>query len=72
MVLVTLNDNVSKSRGKFLFFTIIGFSSQEKMKIKGISSLKNNIIKASIEDLDNPDYDSISNIINENLLKKFK
>ena len=42
------------------------------LKIKGISSLKNNIIKASIEDLDNPDYDSISNIINENLLKKFK
>ena len=42
------------------------------LKIKGISSLKNNIIKASIEDLDNPDYGSISNIINENLLKKFK
>ena len=42
------------------------------LKIKGISSLKNNIIKASIEDLDNPDYSSISNIINENLLKKFK
>jgi len=34
--------------------------------------LKNNIIKASIEDLDNPDYNSISNIINENLLKKYK
>ena len=42
------------------------------LKIKGLSSLKNNIIKASIEDLDNPDYSSISNIINENLLKKFK
>ena len=42
------------------------------MKIKGVSSLESNIIKANIEDLDNPNYNSISDIINENLLKKFK